>query len=98
VIVARVVPVMEERRRQDLLEDAQPHLDVGVDEVAPERADEEHQGGNQGRVRPDGGGQAGGVEQDEPAHAREHQVDGVGPGVDEVGHVFGAVMHGVEAP
>ena len=89
---------MEGGARQHLFERAQAPPQIGVNEEAPQRADEENERGNESWIRPHRRSKPGGVKQRQAAEAGEHHVDGVGPCVDQEVDMFGAVVDRVETP
>ena len=98
VILERVVPMVESRAGDDLLERPQAPAHVGVDEEAPQRADEQNQHRHQRRVRTDRRCETRRVEQRQAAQAGEDDIDRVAPRVDQKIHVLSAVVNGVESP
>lgn len=75
--------MVEARRRDQLFEPAQPPAQIGVDEEAPEGADDgEEQRPQIARIR-SGLGKAQQIDRNEPAQAGEDDIDRMGAGVDE---------------
>ena len=97
-VVIGVVPVVEGRRGDHILQPAEAPAHIGMHEEPPESADQREQNGHHVQPAARRLGQPEQIHRRQAAEPAEHAVDRMGAGIDQEIHLLGAVMDGMEAP